>query len=88
MDLPDSQDIPEPELERQGRRLAASASTFLLVALALLVPGLLMVVLGGSWVFALGITLAALSGPPAVVGIALLGSSAVSRWAARHRPFA
>lgn len=84
----DPDQIADPELERQGRRLSAPVSRFLLIALALAVPGLVLVILGSSWVFAIGIVLVALAGPPAVVGVALLVSSAVSRWAARRRPFA
>ena len=88
MEEPEVGHVAEPELERQGRRLAAPAPGFLATAVALALPGLLMVIFGRSWVFAIGIALVALSVPVALVGGALLGSSVVARWAARHRPFA
>jgi hypothetical protein len=47
-----------------------------------------MVLLGDSWVFTLGIVLIAISLPFDAVAIAGLGSAAVARWAARHKPFA
>jgi hypothetical protein len=80
--------IPEPELERQGRSLARPAGGFLLIALALFVPGLLLVILGSSWVYALGWVLVALSLPPATIAVGALSSSVVARWAARHKSFA
>lgn len=79
---------PEPGLERQSRRLGRPARWFLLIALALEVPGILLIALGSSWVFALGIALVALGIPFAAVGIGLLVSAGVGRWAAGHRPFA
>jgi hypothetical protein len=80
--------IPEPELERQGKRLARPAGGFVLIAVALFVPGLLLVILGSSWVYALGWVLIALSLPPATVALSALSSSVVARWAARHKSFA
>jgi membrane protein implicated in regulation of membrane protease activity len=83
-----SHDVAEPQLERQGRRIALPAGPFLIVAVALAVPGFVLLVLGDSWVSALGIVMAALAGPPAVVGLSLLAIAAVARWTARRRPFA
>ena len=80
--------IREPQLERQGKRLARPASRFLPIALALFVPGLLLVILGSSWVYAVGWVLIALSLPPATIALAALISSVVARWAARHKSFA
>lgn len=85
---PDAGHVADHGLDRQGRRLAAPAVRFVLIALALAVPGAMMVILGQTWVFAIGIGLVALATPFALVAIGLLGSSAVARWAARHRPFA
>lgn len=68
--------------------MAGPAPWFLAVAVTLAAAGVVLLVLGHSWVFALGVTLAVLSGPPAVVGLALLASAAVARWSARHRPYA
>jgi thiamine transporter ThiT len=80
--------LPEPQLERQGNRLVGPAVGFLAMGGTILVPGILMVVLGHSWVFTLGIVLIAISLPFDAVAIAGLGSAVVARWAARHKPFA
>jgi hypothetical protein len=80
--------LPEPELERQGKRLARPVSGFFLIAGVLLAPGLLLVILASSWVYALGWVLITLSLPPATVAFGALSSSVVARWAARHKSFA
>jgi hypothetical protein len=80
--------LPDPQLERQGKRFVGPAAGFLAIGVAILVPGTLMVVVGHSWVFTLGIVLIAISLPFDSVAIAGLGSAAVARWAARHKPFA
>jgi hypothetical protein len=81
-------DVREPELERQGKRLAKPGVGFSAVAACLLVPGVVMLVLGHSLVFTIGIVLVALSLPFASIAVAALSSAAVARWAARHRSFA
>jgi hypothetical protein len=78
----------DPQLERQGRKLSRPAGPFLLIATSLAVVGVVLLIVGHSWVWALGIVLVVLAGLPAVVGIALLGAAAVARWAARRQPFA
>jgi hypothetical protein len=80
--------VREPALERKGRRLGRPAWWFLALAVPLLLPGALLVALANSWPWDLGIVLLALAGPFITVGFGLLLISAVSRWAARHRPFA
>lgn len=81
-------DVAEPELERSGRRLARPSGHFLAIAAAFAVCGVVLLIIGGSWVWVLGIVLVVLAGPPAVVGLGLLAASSVARWAARRRPFA
>ena len=78
----------EPQLERQGRQIAKPSLPFLLLALGLIVVGAVLLLVGSSWVSALGLVLLFLGGIPSVVGIGLLSVAAVSRWAARERPFA
>ncbi len=68
--------------------MALPAGRFALIALALAIPGAVLLVLGSGWVWAVGIALLALAIPPATVGIGLLGSAFVTRWASRDRPFA
>ncbi len=80
--------VPEPELERQSRRFRKPGSWFLLIALILEVPGIIMFVLGHSWVAAIGIALIALGIPFGAAGLGLLGSAIVGSWAAHRRPFA
>lgn len=86
--MPSSPATPEPELERQAKRFRKPASWFLLVAATLEVPGILLFVLGHSWLAAIGIALMAVGAPFATVAVGLLASAAVAAWSARHRPFA
>jgi hypothetical protein len=76
------------QLERQGIRLGRPAIGFIAFASLLAVPGLVLVLVGSSWVLSFGIVLLALAIVPAVIGGALLLSSFVSRWAARRKLFA
>jgi hypothetical protein len=64
------------------------ALRFLAIALVLLVPGILLVVLGSAVLLGFGVLLILLSTVPGTVGVGLLVSSSVVRWAARHRLFA
>jgi hypothetical protein len=82
------QTVKEPELERQGRRLGRPGWWFLLLAVVIAIPGIVLVVFAHSWAMAIGIVLLVLAGAPAVVGLGLLLSSLVSRWSARHKSFA
>lgn len=86
--MADRHSVKRPELERQARRFALPARHFLLIALVLAIPAMLLLVLTSGWAWALGIVLAALAIIPAVVGGALIGSSAVAHWASHDRPFA
>lgn len=86
MTKPDS--VSEPQLERKGARLQANGGRFLLLGIILAVPGIVLIILGSGWVFALGLALLALGLVPGAVAVALLLSGAVARWTARERPFA
>ena len=86
--MSDHTSVAEPELERQGRRLGRPGWWFLLLAVFIALPGLVLIVLTHGSGHALGIVLVVLAGPPAVVATALLLSSLAARWAARHRSFA
>jgi len=78
--------IKDRELERQGERMAAPARGFLLVAAVMAVPGLFFVVTDLAQT--LGIVMLVFASLPGVVGVALLLSASVARWAARHKLFA
>jgi hypothetical protein len=80
--------VKEPQLERQGRKLAPLAWRFLGLGLLVLIPGIVLVLIGNSWSLPFGIALILIASLPSAVGIALLSSSSVARWAARHRLFA
>jgi hypothetical protein len=64
--------VPEPELERQGRRLGRPGWWWLLLAAVLAIPGIVLIVFANGWAFAIGIVLVALASPPAAVGLGLL----------------
>jgi uncharacterized membrane protein HdeD (DUF308 family) len=80
--------VRDRQLERHGKQLGAPGRWFMLLGILLAVPGIVFIVLAHSWAYELGWVLFALGMVPAVVAIVLLGSSAVARWAARHKPFA
>jgi hypothetical protein len=83
-----SQPTVDPQLERHGRRMLRPALRFLAIAIVLLVPGIVLVVVGSGGLLALGAVLIFLSLLPGTVAVALLLSSSVARWAARHKLFA
>jgi hypothetical protein len=72
----------------RDRKLAATGARFLLAGAALAVVGVILVILLGGLANGIGVTLLAFAGIAAVVGIALVGSSAVSRWSRQGKPFA
>lgn len=80
--------VADPELERQGKQLAAPVAGFVLTAIVLAVPGIVLLIVASSWAWALGLVLVVLAMPAAMVAVGALVSSAVARWAARHRLFA
>ena len=80
--------VADAHLERQGRRMVKPALRFLVLALLLLIPGIVLVIVGHHLLLGIGIALILLSSLPGSVTLALLGSSSVARWAARHRLFA
>lgn len=80
--------VADRELERQGRRLGYSAGRFLLIGIAIAIPGIVLVLIDHGWSIGVGIAVLLIAGIPLVIGTGLLGSSAVSRWAARRNLFA
>lgn len=87
-DTRDRDPVRDRVLERQGRVLGRSAEWFLAAGAILAVPGIIIVLVTSSWVYGFGWALIGLGSCPIVAGIALLISSIVSRWSARHRSFA
>jgi hypothetical protein len=80
--------VREPSLERQGKRLSPPAWRLLGIGLLILIPGIILVVINNSWSLPFGLALILIACIPGAVGVALLTSSSVARWAARHKLFA
>jgi hypothetical protein len=80
--------IEDVELERQGRRMARPALRLLILGLVMAIPGIVLVALAYSWSIGFGAAILLLASIPAIFGVALLVSSGVARWAARHNLFA
>ena len=81
--------VTEPALERVGRRLGHSATWFLAIAAPLLVVGIvLIVVIDTTWAIGFGALALLLASIPGTIGVGLLVSALIARWAARHRSFA
>ena len=78
--------VEDRELERHGQRMLPPARGFLLVAAILAIPGLLLVVT--DLALQLGLIMLAFASLPGVVGLGLLLTASVARWAARHKLFA
>jgi hypothetical protein len=83
-----SRNIKDRHLERQGRALGRPGWRLIGLSALLAIPGAVLVAIDSGWSLGFGIALLAIGGGPAIVGIALLGASAIARWAARHRLFA
>ncbi len=82
----DSDQVKDRELERQGQRMLHPGLRFVVIGLVLAIPGIVLVV--GDWALPFGITLIFFGSLPFGVGLAMLLSASVARWAARHKLFA
>ena len=65
-----------------------SAGRFLLVGVVIAIPGIVLLLIDHGWSVGVGIAVLLIASIALVVGIGLLVSSAVSRWAARRKLFA
>jgi hypothetical protein len=83
-----SNSVRDRELERQGRRIGHPALRFLLIGALLAIPGIVLIVIGHGWSVGVGIAVLLVATGPLVIGVGLLSSAAVTRWAARHKLFA
>ena len=81
-----SNTVKDRHLERQGRRMIAPAVRFIGIGALLAIIGIVLIVTG--WSLVIGIALILLGSVPGGVGLALLMSGGVARWAARHKLFA
>ena len=80
--------VADRQLERQGRRFGHSAAWFLLIGIAIAIPGVVLIVLKHGWSIGVGIAVCLIASVPLTIGVGLLVSSVVSRWAARRKSFA
>jgi hypothetical protein len=83
-----TQEVIDPRLEEKRRRLVRPSKWFWLLATVLAVPGLVLIIVGTGWVFAVGWVLIALGASPLVIAVALSAAGMVGWWAARGKPFA
>lgn len=65
-----------------------SASRFLLVAVVIAIPGIILLLIDHGWSIGVGIAVLLIACIPLAVGTGLIVSGAVSRWAARRKLFA
>ncbi len=86
--MADSPSVQDRMLERQARRMTPPAVRLLLIGIVIAIPGVVLVVVGQHWILGLGIALIFIGSGPVAIGLALLSSATVARWAARHRLFA
>lgn len=82
------QGVQEPGLERAGRRFNRSARSFLFLAAPFLIVGVVLILIGTGWSLAFGAAAILLGCIPGTIGIGLVVSGLVSRWSARHHPYA
>jgi hypothetical protein len=80
--------VADRELERQGHRMGHSAGRFVLVGIVIAIPGIALLLIDHGWSIGVGIAVLLIASIPLVVGVGLLVSGAVSRWAARRKLFA
>jgi hypothetical protein len=85
MSVTNQNSVKDRELERQGKRMERPAVRFLLAALIVAIPGVIVLITGP---LGIGAAILLLACVPGTVGIALLVSSGFARWAARHKLFA
>lgn len=85
---PEQDSVADTQLERQGRRMAGPGGRLVLAGVPLGIVGIVLIVLGHGWSVGVGIALLLIGSVPATWGGVLLVTSAVTRWSARHKPFA
>jgi hypothetical protein len=83
-----SNQVPDPVLERQGKRMIGPAIRFLAIAAVLAVAGIVLIVIGHGWSIGVGVAVLLLASVPGTIGVGLLTGGGVARWAARHKLFA
>ena len=83
-----SNQVQDPVLERQGKRMIGPAIRFIAIAAVLAVAGIVLIVIGHGWSIGVGIAVLLLASVPGTIGFGLFTGGAIARWAARHNLFA
>jgi hypothetical protein len=65
-----------------------SALRLLVIASELAIAGIVLIIIGTGWSLGVGIAVLLIASVPGVVGVGLLTSGTVARWASRHKLFA
>lgn len=64
------------------------ALRFFAISLIPMIPGIVLIAIGHDGLLGLGIALILIASCPVAVGLGLLFSGSIARWAARHKLFA
>ncbi|HKO26983.1 MAG TPA: hypothetical protein VJU80_05960 [Solirubrobacteraceae bacterium] len=83
-----SNQVEDPVLERQGKRMIGPAIRLIAITAVLAVAGIILILIGHGWSVGLGIAILLLACVPGTIGFGLLTGGGVARWAARHKLFA
>jgi hypothetical protein len=83
-----SNQVQDPVLERQGKRMIGPAIRFIAIAAVMAIAGIILILIGHGWSVGLGIAVLLLASVPGTIGFGLFTGGAIARWAARHNLFA
>ena len=83
-----SNQVQDPVLERQGKRMIGPAIRFIAVAAVMALAGIVLILIGHGWSVGLGIAVLLLACVPGTIGFGLFTGGGIARWAARHKLFA
>jgi hypothetical protein len=83
-----SNQVQDPVLERQGKRMIGPAIRLVAVAAVMAIAGIVLILIGHGWSVGLGIAVLLLASVPGTIGFGLFTGGGIARWAARHKLFA
>lgn len=83
-----SNQVQDPVLERQGKRMIGPAIQLVAVAAVMAIAGIVLILIGHGWSVGLGIAILLLASVPGTIGFGLFTGGGIARWAARHKLFA
>jgi hypothetical protein len=83
-----SNQVQDPVLERQGKRMIGPAIRLVAVAAVMAIAGIVLILIGHGWSVGLGIAILLLASVPGTIGFGLFTGGGIARWAARHKLFA